>query len=99
MKQSIIEILKVRVDERGVKNRMVNAMETAFELANCIERYNNNRNSTDLEARRQTRVTLIEKMKRTQAMLWELQLILGIDDLDRRTEDYIEWRELQSIPH
>lgn len=99
MKQSIIEILKVTVDERGVKNRMVNAMETAFELVNDIERYIRNRDSIDLETRRQTRVTLIEKMKRTQAMLWELQLILGIDDLERRAEDYIEWRGLHSIPH
>lgn len=99
MKQSIIEILKERVDERGVKNRMVNAMETAMGLVNDIERYCENRNSIDLETRRQTRVALIAKMEWTQAMLWELQLILGIEDLEKLTEDYIEWRELQSIPH
>lgn len=78
---------------------MVNAMETATELVNDIEKYCENRNSNDLETRRQTRVALIAKMEWTQAMLWELQLILGIDDLEKLTEDYIEWRELQSIPH
>lgn len=99
MKQSIIEMLKVRIDERGVNNRMVNAMKTAMGLINSLESYYDIRNSVDLEARRQTRVALITRMKRTQAMLWELQLILGIDDLEKQTEDYIEWRELQSIPH
>lgn len=99
MKQSIIEILKVRVDERGVKNRMVCAMETAIELLNDIERFAEFMGSDELETRRETRETLITKMKKTQAMLWELQLILGIDDLEKQTEDCLEWQELQSIPH
>lgn len=99
MKQSIIEILKVRIDEQGVKSRMMNATEAAYELEINIKRYSDKRNSIDLEARRLTRVALIANMKRTQAMLWELQLILGIDDLEKQTEDYIEWRELQSIPN
>jgi len=99
MKQSIIEILKVRVDEQGVKNRMVDAMQTAMQLINDIEIYLEFRNSIDLETRRKKRVALISSMKKTQAMLWELQLILGIDDLEKQTEDYMEWQELQSIPH
>lgn len=99
MKQSIIEILKVRVDEQRVKDRMVNAMETAMQLVNDIERYLICRDSIDLETRRKTKVALISSMKKTQAVLWELQLILGIDDLEKQTEDYLEWQELQSIPH
>lgn len=78
---------------------MADAMVTALKLEEEIEKYLECRDSIDLEARRKTRVALIAKMEWTQAMLWELQLILGIDDLEKRTEDYIEWRELQSIPH
>lgn len=99
MKQSIIEILKVRVDKQGVEYEMLGAMSTALELENNVSDYINYRNSIDLETRRQTRVALISSMKKTQAMLWELQLILGIDDLEKQTEDYLEWKELQSIPH
>lgn len=99
MKQSITELLKVRVDERGVENEMMDAIATAEELLDDISRYMEFRNSIDLDIRRITRVALIVRMKRTQAMLWELQLILGIDDLEKQTKDYIEWRELQSIPH
>lgn len=78
---------------------MVNAMETAMELVNDIERYIEFRNSIDLETRRKTRMALISSMVKTQAVLWELQLILGIDDLEKQTEDCLEWQELQSIPH
>lgn len=99
MKQSIIELLKVRVDKQGVKYRMLDAMATALELENNIHDYLNYRNSIDLETRRKTRVALISSMKKTQTMLWELQLMLGIDDLEKLTEDNIEWQELQSIPH
>lgn len=98
MKQSIIEILKVRVEEPGVKYRMVDALVTTMQLNIDIERYTEFRNSIDLETRRKTRVALISSMKKTQAMLWELQLILGVDDLEKQAEDYIGWRELQSIP-
>lgn len=99
MKQSIIEIVKVRVNEQGVKDKMKDATETVTELKTNILRYIGYRNCIDLETRRQTRVALISSMKQTQAMLWELQLILGIEDLEKLTEDYIEWQELQSIPH
>lgn len=99
MKQSIIEILKVRVDKQGVEYEMLGAMSTALELENNVSDYINYRNSINLETRRKTRVALISSMKKTQAMLWELQLILGIDDLEKLTEDYMEWQELQSIPH
>lgn len=99
MKQSIIEILKVRVDKQGVEYEMLGAMSTALELENNVSDYINYRNSIDLETRRKKRVALISSMKKTQAVLWELQLILGIDDLEKQTEDYLEWKELQSIPH
>lgn len=99
MKQSIIELLKVRVDEWGVKCKMMDAMGTALELERNLHSYIDYRDSINLETRRQTRVALISSMKQTQAMLWELQLILGIDDLEKLTTDYLEWQELQSIPH
>lgn len=99
MKQSIIEILKVRVDERGVKHELMNAMDVISDFYKDMHFYINHRDSIDLETRRKTRVALIGSMKKTQALLWELQLILGIDDLEKQTEDFIEWQELQSIPH
>ena len=99
MKKSIIEILKVRIDKEELKYRMMAAAEAVCELKTNILSYNVYRNSIDMEARRQARVALICSMKQAQTMLWELQLILGIEDLGKLTEDYIEWQELQSIPH
>lgn len=99
MKQSVIEVLKVRIDMQGVKDKMKDATETVSELKINILRYIGYRDCIDMETRRQTRVALISSMKQTQAVLWELQLILGIDDIGKQTEDYLEWQELQSIPH
>lgn len=103
MKQSIIEVLKVGVDERGAKGKMMDAKETALKLEKEIRIYIAYRDSIGFETHRKERVAirvaLINSMKQVQAMLWELQLILGIEDLEKLTEDYIEWRELQSIPH
>lgn len=78
---------------------MMAAAEAVAKLRTNILEYNVYRNSVDMEARRQARVALICSMKQAQTMLWELQLILGIDDLEKLTEEYIEWQELQSIPY
>lgn len=78
---------------------MVDAMGIANDLYLSIYEFDKYRDSTDLIKVQEKRGKLIKIMKQTQIMLWEFQLILNIEDLEKQTEDYIEWRELQSIPH